>query len=132
MIYYPVTNETVTVPTDSDDGNITFGEALFVNNNSIWAVNNWSIKKRESLNLLPALSKFNRNTNKFEIVSETTLKTQQDFDFSYSELVKIQHDKNGNIWIFVSEDGIYKYSPVNMTIKKELSLPNMFFDGFGF
>ena len=140
LIYEPETKEWSTIPARIDDS-IVYAYDLFLDSDgNIWARNTWDeylpygvdIHHEDSNEFnyheIPFLSKYNNSTRRFEFVEtpqQIPIIGKEDSFGSNITLNEILVDKDGIFWIFVHQDGIYKYDPIANQVSRITGIPDI-------
>ena len=114
--------ETISSEINGVDG---FVKDLYVTNDKrIWGniVGYPTVKDEKSVNI-PVLSKFNESTSRFEPVPGI-LEIESNSVLDGSNQPKVVVDSQDMFWIFVDNDGVYRYDPFRQITEKRIDLSN--------
>lgn len=121
FIYRPSIDDWQFISRMVEDTDIFVSEIYRANDGTIWGKNSWSWEwKNENQIKGPVLSKFNEETQKFEFAEEML-----EIPFTDEQRVisrEVVMDRQGYLWILVSDDGIYRYDPIDKTTIKQIDL----------
>jgi len=127
LIYKPELQKWEIVSADIGDSGL-FVANLFVNSDrSVWGQTVWNILQDQppAIEKIPTLSKFNENTRQFEFAKGAPEIPWQSFSYNSFPWPEIVLDKEGIFWLFVKNDGIYRYDPVAQRTERRASLSGL-------
>ncbi len=126
FVYHPESGEWFTIPDNVEDTNTFIRGVYQAGNGTIWGWNGWEQSTIEQNS--PVFSIFNEQTKQFEFIPGMLERpmTDEGKNISHGALF----DSQGNIWILVSNDGLYLYDPVSQTTTKQIFLPEMTISNF--
>lgn len=101
-------------------------ERLFVTRDGrIWGNVTWDTTQTEKQNFqkVPVLSQYNEKTQRFEQANGILEIPWVQFSYGYYPWPEILLDPEDQFWIFVKEDGLYRYDVGSQKIEKQVNLP---------
>jgi hypothetical protein len=142
IIYHTDTQELESIPVSIGDTGlftsdyVTTPNLFVTNDGAVWAKTFWEPEATEPYiqETVPVLSKFNESTRQFELVDdvmEIPLVMRPD-DSKYSmypddaNQTRFVLDQLGIFWIFIQDDGLYRYDPVTGSTAKQADFPDAY------
>ena len=127
IVYFPKTEQWQEVSGMVGKNIDLAASLLFIaEDGSIWAQNKWLNGQKNTFlaDTLPILSKYNEKTNTFDFINnrEGVLGSTL-FNYVQNDTI-ILLDKSEYIWMFIRNDGVYKYDITKKEIKKISDLDN--------
>jgi hypothetical protein len=123
LIYQPESQSWETVSAEIGDSGLLAGDIFVTSDGSVWGKTVWDTTyERTDLEKVPALSKFNESTRRFEFAKGVLEIPWILFSYGTFPWPEIILDKNGVFWIFAENDGIYLYDPVAQKTEKQADL----------
>lgn len=126
-IYRPETQEWEYIESEIEDTGLFVSGLFVMDDGTVWGRTVWDKLVHEPIvSSIPVLSRFNETTRRFEF-AEGVLEVPRFEDERYFYGPRLMPDEQGIFWIFVSNDGIYRYDPVSLTTEQRVSLPEFVF-----
>ena len=123
LIYQPETQSWETISGEIEGSGLLAGDIFVTSDGSVWGKTVWdTIHERANLEKVPALSKFNESTRRFEFVIGVLEIPWTLFSYGSFPWPEIVLDNNDVFWIFAENDGIYRYDSVAQKTEKQADL----------
>ncbi len=124
-VYQPELEKWREIPAKIENTNLFVKDLFLTSDGTIWGKTTWQFSSDDpDPSSGSILSKFNDHTQRFELatgVLETPFTSEQ-----YFLMPEIILDEQDTFWIFVQNDGLYRYDPVVLTTTKIADLPNFY------
>jgi hypothetical protein len=124
-IFYPDTGNNVMIPSEVENSGVWVDRVYLANDGTIWGRNIWNPSEEYSRDLIPILSKFNRETQRFEFDEHSFHVPLIQNDRTFVDWVDILGVRDAVVWFFIPYDGLYSYSPVSGLSQKHADFPEV-------
>jgi len=128
LVYTTETKEWKNISSNIGDTGIFIKNLFIASDGSVWGQTTWNLPFQNSeIERIPVLGKFNEHTQQFEFVPGVFEIAIEQVE-GYRDRPEIVLDGQDIFWIFVQNDGLYRYDPINEDVEKQVHLPDFSVD----
>ena len=124
LIYFPDKGEYITIPSTIGETGVWVSGLLFSPDGTIWGRNIWSPIGESTMEKVPVLSRFNRSKNEFEFDENSMQVSMVQGDINFQDWPEILIGDDGILWIYIPQDGLYRYDPNSGETMKKADIPD--------
>ncbi len=123
LIYQVESKKWEVVSGDIENSGLFVNDLFVTRDGDVWGRTVWdTVHGKTNLVKIPVISKFNESTRRFEFAKGGVEIPWTLFSYNFFPWPEIVLDSNDVFWVFVKNDGIYRFDPIAEATEKQADL----------